>query len=569
MNLILITFVAGVTGFHLLPLLPDHRWLLAAMAIPICWRYARLRPAAALLAGFCWSFLNASIQLSALLPPELEGRDLTLTGVISSIPSQKGLITRFEMDVSTVQSLQGDIAGPEKVRLSWYKTQQTPVPGQLWQLKVRLKRPRGWQNPGGFDYARWLFSHGIQATGYVRHWDGNQPLGDGYRAGWLDRLRMHIGAEINQRFEGARTAALIRALAIGDRGGMSTEDWEAFTRTGTNHLVAISGLHIGMVAGLMFFLGQWLWRRSEWLMLRLATVRAGAWLALLSATVYAALAGFSLPTQRALIMLCLGLGAVLIGRSLSLSRSLCLALFGVVLLDPWAPLSAGFWLSFGAVAVILFSLSGRLSRPVGWRQWGRVQWVVALGLLPLLFILFNKASVIAPLVNLILVPWFSLVLVPLVLLSVSLMALPVGFLLGLTGGLTELTLHGLDWASQLPYALVYRPDLPVWVWATAIAGVLFILLPRGMPGRSLGLLLVAPMLLNQPARPQEGSLLFTLLDVGQGLSCVVETAEHVLVFDTGPAFPSGFNTAEAVLIPYLHSRGIRRIDQLIVSNGDW
>ncbi len=569
MNFILIAFVTGVTGFHLLPLLPDHRWLVAAIAIPICWRYARLRPAAALLAGFYWSFLNASIQLSAMLPLSHEGRDLTLTGVISSIPSQKGSITRFEMDVSTIQSMQGEIAGPEKVRLSWYKPEQTPVPGEFWQLKVRLKRPRGWQNPGGFDYARWLFSHGIQATGYVRHWDGNQPLGDGYQAGWLDRQRMHIGTEINQRFEDARTAALIRALAIGDRGGMSAEDWEAFTRTGTNHLVAISGLHIGIVAGLMFFLGQWLWRRSEWLMLRLAAVRAGAWVALLSATVYAALAGFSLPTQRALIMLCLGLGAVLIGRSLSLSRSLSLALFAVVLLDPWAPLSAGFWLSFGAVAVILFSLSGRIRRPVGWRQWGRVQWVVALGLAPLLFILFNQASLISPLVNLILVPWFSLVLVPLVLLSVSVMTLPVGFLLGLTGGLTKFTLHGLDWASQLPYVLVYRPDLPAWVWATAIAGVFFILLPRGMPGRPLGLLLIAPMLLNQPTRLQEGSLLFTLLDVGQGLSCVVETAGHVLVFDTGPAFSSGFNTAEAVLIPYLHSHGIRRIDQLIVSNGDW
>lgn len=576
MNLILLCFVTGTAAFQLLPFLPDPYWFLLVMLLPVAWIYARLRPPAALLAGLFWSFAHAGIQFSALLPSSLEGKDLTLTGVISSIPITKATMTRFEMDVSSLESTHRVLNAPEKVRLSWYRANavlkqgQLFKPGQVWRLKVRLKRPRGFQNPGGFDYERWLFAHGIQATGYVRPWDGNQLQDPGYQGGWIDRMRQQLAMDIRGQMEDERSAALIKALAIGDRSGMSSDDWRMFSNTGTSHLVAISGLHIGMVAGLMFFLGQWAWRRSEWLLLKLAAIRAAAWMALGSATVYAALAGFSLPTQRALIMLTLGLGAVLLGRSLSISRSLALALFGVVLVDPFATFSAGFWLSFGAVGVILLAMAGRIGRPKGWRNWGKVQWVVALGLAPLLFILFNQASLIAPLVNLILVPWFSLVLVPLVLLAVVTMslALPSEILFEAAGLLARLTLQTLDWLSQLPFALLYRPDLPEWVWLTAVAGVVLLLLPRGTPGRAVGLLLIIPIMVNHPPRQPQGSLLFTLLDVGQGLSCVVETADHVLVYDTGPAFASGFNTAEAVLIPYLRSRGIEKIDQLIISNGD-
>lgn len=568
MNTILLSFVAGALGFHLLHALPDGYGFFSVILLPIAWRFKPLRPVAALLAGFLWSFLNATIHFSSPLDASLEGRDLTLTGVISSIPTRQASITRFEMEVSGLKLSELERDWPGKVRLSWYNPGQFPEPGQRWRLKVRLKSPRGFQNPGGFDYERWLFTHRIQATGYVREWEGNQRLGSSHEGGWLDRLRLRIGEEIDLQLTDTRQAALIKALAIGDRNGLSSEDWQIFSRTGTNHLVAISGLHIGMVAGLVFLLGQWLWRQSEWLLLRLAALRAGAWLALAAAVSYAALAGFSLPTQRALIMLTLGLGALLLGRTLSLSRSFSLALFGVVLIDPLAPLSAGFWLSFGAVAVILFSVAGRLGRPAGWRQWGRVQWVVALGLAPLLFILFNSASVIAPLVNLLLVPWFSFVLVPLVLLAVSLLALPFSPLMDWAGTLAGATLEFLSWSSQLPYALVYRADMPAWMWLASFAGVALLLLPRGMPGRPLGLLLLAPSLLHQPDRGENGDFLFTLLDVGQGLACVVETGNHVLVYDTGPVFPSGFNTAEAVLIPYLRSRGIDKIDQLIISNAD-
>ena len=569
-NLLLLCFVVGSAGFQLLPELPHGAWFALSLLLPLAGIYPKLRGPAALLGGFLWSFAFAYCQSLAQLPFNLEGKDLILTGVVSSIPEKKATITRFELDVTHLQSNGMAVQGPKKIRLGWYASKQALDPGQLWRLQVRLKRARGYANPGGFDYERWLFARGIQATGYVRPWEGNQLLSRTYQGGWLARMRQRLGKEIDTHLEDRRAAALVKALAIGDRSGLTREDWRVFTATGTSHLVAISGLHIGMVAGLAFFLGQWAWRRSSRLMLRLAAPRAGAWFALACATAYAALAGFSLPTQRALVMLALGLGALLMGRVLSIRRSLLLALFGVVMIDPFATLTAGFWLSFGAVAVILLAVGGRLRVATGWRNWGRIQWVVGLGLVPLLFLLFNRASLIAPLVNLLLVPWFSVILVPLVLICVTVLVLPISnqWLFDILSVCARETLHLLDWFSSLSITLIYGPEQPVWIWLSAGLGVVLLLLPRGVPGRVLGLLLFAPMLMSRPPGQVPGSLRFTLLDVGQGLSCVVETAKHVLVYDTGPAFPSGFNTAQSVLLPFLHSRGIGQIDQLVISNGD-
>ena len=570
MNFILAAFVAGVAGYHLFPYNPDPHWLFVLLGLPLIWRYVWLRWFGGLLLGLSWSCLYVTLQLSTSLPPTLEGKDLILTGTVVDLPVQRGHLSRFELVVSDLEPRQPGFTIPKRVRLSWYGAGVSLKPGEVWHLQVRLKRPHGLLNPGGFDYARWLFRNGIQATGYVRNWQGNQRIEDASRGGWLDRQRLQIATQIGQRLTDPDAAALFRALGIGDRSGLSDQTWELFTRTGTNHLVAISGLHIGMVAGLVFFLGRWFWGRSERLTLKLPTMQAAAWLALGAAAGYAALAGFSLPTQRALAMLGLGMGGLLLGRSLSLSRSFLLALCGVVVIDPMAPLSSSFWLSFAAVGVILLAGSGRLRTPRGWRQWGRVQWVVTIGLAPMLFLLFNQASLIAPLANLVLVPWYSLVLVPLVLLSIATLALPLpqDFLLNSTATLLEQTLRFMYWLAQSPYALVHRPDLPVSVWLIGCLGVLLLLLPRGMPGRALGVLLVAPMLFNNPQRPPARGALFTLLDVGQGLSCVIETAQHVLIYDTGPAYASGFISAEAVLIPYLRSRGIERVDRLILSNAD-
>jgi competence protein ComEC len=569
MNAILLTFAAGTVLFQHSPTLPDSHWALLMVPAVLLWRNPRLRPLLGLAAGLCWSLLFATWQLNHQLTAELEGQDLLLEGEVASLPTYRRGLVRFEMRVVHLTGPAGEEVPLERVRLSWYAAPEALEPGQRWHLMVRLKRPRGLRNPAGFDYERWLFTQRIGATGYVREWQENRMLAEANGLS-LQGLRHAIAGHIDRQLDPGLVGGLIKALSLGDRRELDQQDWRLFSRTGTSHLIAISGLHVGLVAGWCWFLGQWFWRRSEMLLLRLPAQRAGAVLGLLGAFAYAALAGFSLPTQRALVMVTVVLGGVMLAQPVRPLRSLSLALFLVVLIDPPAPLTAGFWLSFGAVGLILLVLGGRLENPPKWIRLLRVQAAVSLGLMPLLFIHFGEASLIAPVVNLLLVPWFSLVLVPMSVIGLLLLPLPF-FAAGwynLLGLLAGQTLVLLQWFSQLPMATVQMAHLPSWVCLAAILGGLLLLLPAGMPGRGLGVLLLAPLLFAQPSRPHHGAFWVTLLDVGQGLACVVETRGHVLLYDTGPAYASGFSAADAAILPYLASRARSRIDRLVVSNGD-
>ncbi|MES9968880.1 MAG: DNA internalization-related competence protein ComEC/Rec2 [Candidatus Thiodiazotropha sp.] len=570
MNLVLISFVVGATLFHHFHTLPASGWVVALIPLAFFWRNARLRPLIALLVGGGWSLVSANYQLQHRLPADLEGEDLLLQAVITSLPKQQGRLTRFQVDVNQLHDSQGNQLELSRLQLSWYGPGEMLRVGDTWRLKVRLKRPRGTQNPAGADHERWMYSQGIQAKGYVRKWHGNKILNSREWRTGVDRLRQAIAWQLDRVVHQPDASSLVKALAIGDKRGFETPQWRVFNVTGTNHLVAISGLHIGIVAGWLLFVSQWLWRRSERLTLKLPALKAGSVIALLGALVYAALAGFSLPTQRALLMLLTTLGSLILGQRIQAGRSLSLAMFLVVLWDPLATLSAGFWLSFGAVAVILFSVDGRLSSWTGWRQMLRVQWFVTLGLVPVLLLFFGQASLISLLVNLIMVPWFTLILVPMVLFGLPLLTLPwvSAWWFSLLGWLTQHTYQVLVWFSTLPYAVFTLPDAGIWLWVAAMIGFLLFILPAGVPGRVLAVWLIAPLFLLKPDRPAHAELWMTLFDVGQGLACVMETRDHLMVYDTGPAFSSGFNTADSVLVPYLRSRGYASIDRLVLSNGD-
>jgi competence protein ComEC len=570
MNRILIAFVAGVSLFQLFTKLPSLAWITLLLPLLWLWRTPWMRPLIGFFAGLCWSLLSASAHLSHQLPLSLEGKDLLVEGVVDSLPQQRGKLIQFRLRVTQLTDDQGEAVDLDLVRLNWYRTRHVIEPGQVWRLMVRLKRPRGMQNPAGFDYEQWLFSQGIQATGYVRAWKGSRLLSEAAVGSGLDRLRHAIALSIDERFGSGISGALVKALTIGDRRGLSAQQWRVFTLTGTNHLIAISGLHVGLVAGWLLFLGQWCWRRSEYLTLRLPALRAGALLGLCGALIYAALAGFSLPTQRALIMLSIALGGLILGRQASPARSLSLALFAIVVCDPLAPLSVGFWLSFGAVALILVSVAGRVAGAKAGHQLLRVQWGITLGLMPLLLLFFGEASSLSPLVNLLMVPWFALVLVPMALIGLPLLAWPALAALWtpLMAALANYTYDFLSWSSTLPIPPVQFAHLPAWCWLPVIAGGLLMLLPAGLPGRPIGLLMVLPVIFIPPARPTPGEYWFTLLDVGQGLACVVETTNHLLVYDTGPAYASGFSAAESALLPYLTVGGYERIDRLVLSNND-
>ena len=568
-----IAFLFGVLLCQLLTNLPPTAWLVAFVVPPVILfsRHKRLALLlAALLAGFLWAAVVVQQRLADALPAELEGENVVLVGQIVSLPERDTQRSRFLLATERLSFGGKTYATPSLVRLNWYQGAPQLLPGQRWQLTVRMKRPRGMMNPGGFDYEQWLFQNGIRATGYVRSSGENHPLETGAMTVPVQRLRYHLKQRLEGVLAGQSRAGIIQALAIGERSGINDEEWALLLATGTNHLMAISGLHIGLVAGLIYFLLLQLWRLCPRCCLWLAAPRAAAIAAILAAVSYAAMAGFAVPTQRAMLMLGLVMGAIFWMRPIQPSRLLSLVLLAVLLHDPLVVLSPGFWLSFGAVVLILYGMRGRLNPGGVWWRWGRVQWLVALGLAPLLLLLFGQAALVAPLANLIAVPWIGLLVVPLTLLGTV--------MLGLweTGGIA--LLHLAAWLTDLIWPMlsflgetlpaIRQATAPWWAYALALPGVVWLLAPRGWPLRWAGVVPLLPLLLWQPPPLESGEARFTLLDVGQGLAAVVETRNRVVVFDTGPRFRSGFNTGSAVVLPYLRHQGRESVDTLIISHGD-
>jgi len=363
--------------------------------------------------------------------------------------------------------------------------------------------------------------------------------------------------------------ALIKALTIGEGNTISQNQWDLFRKTGTTHLIVISGSHIGLVAGLVFFVVLRLW---AWIgILSIPPQRVAAVAALLVAVFYAALTGFSVPAQRAVIMLAVVMVAIVAQRNSRPFNTLAMALVIVLAYDPLAVLSAGFWLSFLAVGIIIYAVAGRLGRPGYFEGIIKINWMTTLGLSPLLLFFFQQVSLIAPVANLIAVPVINLLIVPL-----SLLAIMTLFLFPLLAKAllfpVDQALQGLCWLlaklANLPMATITHPMPPAWTLLIAIPGILILLAPKGIPARWLGLVMLLPLVFPNKTQPEAGDISMTLLDVGQGLSAVVQTAKHVLVFDTGAKFSSDSDIGLTVLLPFLFNQGISKIDTLIISHGD-
>jgi len=571
----IVLMALGVVFLAQLPRAPDA---VLVCFLPACmlwaWLDASTRPLALFACGILWALLRAQCLLVAVLPESLEGRTLVVDGTVAGLPSADARRLRFDFQISEARRDGRPVRFRGRVRLSWYQGAPMMLPGEQWQLAVRLKRPRGLVNPGGMDYERWLFRRAIAATGYVRSTAGNRLTGPDGATG-LNGLRQRLSGAIGAHLTGRPMGAIIKALVVGDRSAMTSGQWQILRATGTSHLMAISGLHIGLVAGLAYFLVARLWSVAATPVLWLAANRAAAVAALLAGLIYAGLAGFTLPTQRALVMLAVIMAAVILRRRMAPSTSLCLALAAVLVLDPFSVLSAGFWLSFGAVAVILLGMTGRVRgvRPTlwqrGWWRWGRVQWLVAVGLLPLTIGWFLEYPLIAPLANLLAVPWAGFVLVPLALVAAALL-LPFP-------AIGSVVLDGSRWAADVLWRfleslagleLILQPSRapPALALAAACVGAVLLIAPRGFPARALGVIWLLPLLLLPVPRPEHGDYWLTLLDVGQGLAAVVRTRSHVVVYDAGPSYAPGFDAGRDVVAPYLRHQGVRRVDALIISH---
>lgn len=578
MRLAVLAFALGVVALQWSATLPEA-WLLALVAagggvvLLAVWRWRRLLPVAALLLGFAWAGGWAQWRLADALPAASEGRDIEVTGVVASLPQRfdRGLRFRFDVESSSMPV-------PSHISLSWYggwrpqedddpHVMQAVRPGERWRLTVRLKRPHGNLNPHGFDFEAWLFEQGIRATGYVRARGDNVRLEEWVASpgALVERLRGQVRDRFGRVLGDAPYAGVLVALAIGDQQAIPAPLWQTFARTGVTHLLSVSGLHVTMVAGLAAWLAGWGWRRSSWLMLRLPAQKAAALAGFLAALAYCLLAGFAVPAQRTLYMLSVVALALWSGRTTGGSRVLALALLVVLLLDPWAVLAPGFWLSFGAVALLFSIAAGRLGTSHWLAAWARAQWAVTLGMVPALLALFQQFSLVSPLANAVAIPVVSLLVTPLVLFG----ALPLGdLLLWLAHWLTSVLMDLLVVLSSSPWAVWQQAAPPAWAVAFGVCGVAWLLLPRGFPARGLGAVMLLPLVLVSPPRPAEGEAKMTVFDVGQGLAVHVQTAGHDLLYDAGPAFSPDSNSGNRIIVPSLRAMGVGRLDAMVVSHED-
>lgn len=533
-------------------------------------RRAALTGAAAAL-GFVWASGFALLRLAENLPAELEGCDLVVTGLVAGLPQALDAGQRFVFEVE-----QAEMPGvPRRLLLGWYRGRaeaeselaQPVHAGERWRLVVRLKRPHGNLNPHGFDYEAQLFERGLRATGYVRHGASAVRL-DRFVATprtLVERWRENTRERILATLHDAPYAGVLVALVIGDQQAIGAELWERFNRTGVTHLMAISGMHVTMLAGIVALAVGGLWRRVPWLALRLPAQKAAAAAGALGAFGYCLLAGFAVPAQRTLYMLIVVALALWSGRIASASRVLAIALLVVLLLDPLAVLSAGFWLSFGAVGVLLYSAAGRSGR-IGWlRRTLVAQWAVTLALLPALLALFQQFSLVSPLANAFAIPLVSLAITPLALIGAL---LHVDLPLALAHAIATWLMQGIDALAGLRWAVWQQAAPPAWAVGLGLAGCAVLLLPRGFPMRSLGAAMLLPLVLTPPPRPAPGSAQITVLDVGQGLAVHVQTAAHDLIYDTGPQFSLEANSGNRIILPYLRAAGVSRLDRLIVTHQD-
>lgn len=579
---IALSLLAGVCSLQIQPDITVPIWsgVEIIMLLPFCLWFFYLfrdkRNICAYFIGYLCALLFAQLYFLHQLPEQLVGENILIEGVVEGLPVVTGTSLRFNFEVKQYLSVNGDKEAllnkklPRRLRLSWYYSKKPLHNGEHWQLLVRLKPPHGMYNPGGFDYERWLYQHNIQATGYVRK--STQNLKSGLKDNGIDGLRENLQL-ILLALPDSTFTGLLQALTIGHKSGISTQQWKVLRLTGTNHLMAISGLHIGLVALLTFGLVS---RMTPAAVCKyVSSSQIAALVSLSVAGFYALLAGFTIPTQRAFIMLLVIMLAILLKRPAFSLNTLSLALIFVLLIDPLSVLSVGFWLSFIAVFIISMVTSSRVKVKKIYSnsvyQGLRVQWLIALGMLPLSILLFQQGAFISPLANMMVIPLIGMLIVPLSLVASLISIVSAEFsLLAFTfiSDLLALIWPFLEWLSQLPFNNWQRSSVPLLHSSLALVGVVLLLLPKGLMFRVYGVFLMLPLITYEYPKPVEGQFWVDVLDVGQGLSVLVRTRDKALLYDTGAKFSKSFDVGEKVVVPYLNYIGLKTLNTLMISHSD-
>ncbi|MEN5099925.1 DNA internalization-related competence protein ComEC/Rec2 [Stenotrophomonas sp. TWI809] len=567
-----VALLAGICVIVFSPRLLPLGWGVAAAASGILFWIlpCRFRLLGAALFGFGWAALHGHAGLARQLPPGAPPVDHALHGRVISLPHHGPGGTRFRFRVDDAPAMPAELRGRD-LALGWYDgfrgeaddRRRTLRAGERWSLTVRARPPRGRVNPGGFDAEGYALRQRVAGSGYVREPAQAHPLGEptGLPA-WRERMAEAIARAVQS--DGRR---FVQALALGDTRGLSQGDWDDLRALGVTHLVAISGFHVGVVAGVAALLASGLWRCLPLLGLYVPRPMGAAAAAVAGAALYAAAAGFALPTVRTVLMIAVVAAARCSRRRASVAQSLSLAALAMLLFDPLAVLAPGFWLSFAGVLWLIWCLPGREQ---GWlRGFLSAQGVATVALLPLTVALFGQASRAGPLVNLVAIPWWTMVVVPLALLGTALEALIDGagrWPWQLAAWCFEASWWLFGHAARSELSLWWLPQANRWALISAVFGVFWLLLPRGSGGRVPALLLCLPLLWPARHGPGEGEVELLVMDVGQGLAVAVRTRRHTLLYDTGPGADDGFDAGERIVVPTLRALGQGRLDRIMISH---
>lgn len=560
--------VAGMATLHCLPRLPHPATTIAGVLVALLLlRSRRARVLGCYIAGFLWALWHAELMLAQRIAPQDAGRVATLSGRIAATPKDFGVGIRFPLDVTDLQTLDSRVLPPRRVLVNWYASPVPPAADARCVFKVRLAEPHGTRNPGGFDRETWLFRQRIGAVASVIPHPANTcvettgSVTERVRAVIRERLALHPGD--------AAGRGVIAALVIADRSGLDDATWSILRDTGTAHLLAISGLHISLVAGAVFLLVRLLIGLVMPLGRRWPAQRPAAIAAIVVATAYAALAGFPISAERALVMLGIAMLAVVARRPAVTVGNYALAMAIVACADPLALLGMGFWLSFTAVGcLLLIDLTRRRGSTLA--RVLRLHFALALGMTPLLALLYTSVPLASPIANLVAVPVVSFVLVPCALAGAALApftAAGADLLWHAAANVWSWLWAWLCWLDTVLPALALPAAPSTAMIVLAICGVLIAFVPVLPWARVSGVALCSVLLIPPTKDLARGELRLTVLDVGQGLAAVVETMNHVLVYDTGPGRVQ-FSAGAAMIAPYLRTRGRRGVDQLLVSHGD-
>ncbi|MGK0523340.1 MAG: competence protein ComEC [Pseudomonadales bacterium] len=528
--------------------------------------------------GVAWAGIWAHVRLEQKLSPDLEGVKVEVSGYVCDVPEAGSFNSvRFSFCVTQWYGISltpgPDVALPKMLRLAWYGRPDGVLPDHRLRLEVVLKRPHGALNPAGFRYEDWLFRKGYRATGSVRSAVPDPAVFCSLQCQY-HRIHIDLTHWVDEQFAGASYYPLIASMLIGNRGHLSAHHWEVFKATGTIHLVAISGLHLGLVAlGAGFFARRLLLAMSAYRMSERSVRLAVFLVVVLCCLFYALAAGFTVPTRRALVMVAVGGWLLLMARQVAVWHSIIVALGLVLLLDPFAPLDQGFWLSFGAVSLLTCVFAGRLGG-TGWLS-GLVvaQGAVFAGLWPLLELTGQGQPVAGLLANILAIPWVSLVVMPALIvggLTIAVFPSSSSLIVPIIDAVLGAMWSFLEWVAGISW-----PDLEGTVPEIAGFGVLVMLIITvpvrvfRVAGTVLILFWIGLASLQSGSdNPRVAVPDVWVWDVGQGLSVMVRAGDQVLLYDTGPEVKGVFSAAESVILPNLRALGIRRIDTLVVSHAD-